>query len=170
MQPTAPATATAQIPPVLGGNALGSARSASQVVRGAFGEREVTLQCAVQVQGNTLTVIGVSAMGQRVFTLSYDGDKLTAEASPFVPSGFAPERLLADLELALWPLKSLQAAYAGTPWAVTEPYAGDRRLRRDGKLIAEVHYTGADPWNTRYWISNFEFGYALAVDPQPPDN
>ena len=153
------------VPPILDGAALGS-RAASQVVRAAFQDRELTLQCAVQVDGRAVTVVGVDAVGRRVFTIGYDGTRATAESDPMIPEGFSPEYLLADVELALWPLAALQAGYAGTEWSVREPYAGARRLYRRDRLVAEVHYTG-DPWVTRYWVSNVERGYVLAVDAQP---
>jgi hypothetical protein len=163
----AAAPQAAAMPPILDGSALGGARAASQVVRAAFRERELTLQCAVQVTDRGVTVAGVDALGRRVFTVTYDGQQASVEPGPMIPEGFSPDYLLADVQLALWPLRALQAAYAGTGWAVSEPYPGARRLRRDGRLIAEVHYTGADPWTSRYWVSNFERGYVLAVDPQP---
>ncbi|MGQ0586897.1 MAG: DUF3261 domain-containing protein [Gammaproteobacteria bacterium] len=153
------------VPPILDGAALG-ARAANQVVRAAFQDRELTLQCAVQVDGRAVTVVGVDAMGRRAFTIGYDGARVAAESGPMVPEGFSPEYLLADVELALWPLEALQAGYAGTEWSVREPYAGARRLYRRDRLVAEVHYTG-DPWATRYWVANVERGYVLAVDPQP---
>ena len=136
-------------------------------MRAAFQDRELTLQCAVQVDGRAVTVVGVDAIGRRVFTIGYDGTQVTVEADASVPEGFSPHYLLADVELALWPLKALQAGYAGTEWSVREPYAGARRLYRHDRLVAEVHYTGADPWATRHWIANVERGYVLAVDPQP---
>lgn len=154
------------VPPILDGAALGGARAANQVVRAAFQDRELTLQCAVQVDGRAVTVVGVDALGRRVFTIGYDGTQVTAETDSTVPGGFSPQYLLADVELALWPLKALQAGYAGTEWSVREPYAGARRLYRRDRLVAEVHYTG-DPWATRHWIANVERGYVLAVDPQP---
>lgn len=164
MRPAEPEPPT--IPPILDGAALGGVREANQVVRAAFADRELTLLCAVQVEGSGVRVVGVDALGRRVFTVTYDGKEVVADASSMVPEKFAPQYLLADLELALWPLAALQAAYAGTEWAVSQPYPGARRLRRAGRLVAEVHYTGADPWVTRYWISNFERGYVLAVDPR----
>ena len=39
-----------------------------------------------------------------------------------------------------------------------------RRLRRGDALIAEVHYTTADPWSGRLWFVNFEFDYSLTID------
>lgn len=158
------------VPPLAGAAALPTAHGAMQVVRGAFGERELSMFCAVTAGGRETRVIGVSTLGQRLFSLRHDGERILSETSTLVPAAFSPERLLGDLELALWPLPALQAAYAGSAWSVSEPTPATRRLLRDGKLVAEVHYTGADPWSSRYWISNFEFGYTLAVEPQAPES
>ena len=111
-----------------------------------------------------LKIVGVSATGQRLFTASWDGKNVTADRSPFVPKDLAPERVLADMQLALWPLESVRAALRDSGQEVTEPFPGVRRLRRGDRLIAEVHYAGADAWNGRLWFVNLEFGYALTID------
>jgi hypothetical protein len=139
-------------------------RSASQVIRAAYGARDVTLRTAIQIDAAGLKVVGVSATGQRLFTASWDGENVNADRSPFVPKDLAPERVLADMQLALWPLESIRESFGGSGQEVTEPFAGVRRLRRGDRLIAEVHYAGADPWNGRLWFVNFEFGYTLTID------
>jgi hypothetical protein len=161
-----PAPAVAASPAFAPPGAL-SPRSATQIVHAAFGARVATLQTAIQLDAAGLRVIGLSATGMRLFTASYDGEKISAERSPFVPKEISPERVLADMQLALWPLESLERAYAGTGRAVSEPFAGVRRLLSDGKLAAEVHYASADPWNGRLWFVSFESGYSLTIDTTP---
>ena len=105
----------------------------------------------------------MTATGQRVFTATYDGRAVTAERGAFVPADIEPERVLADMQLALWPLPALREAL-GERYEVAEPFAGVRRLKRSGRLIAEVHYAGDDPWSGRLWLVSFEHGYSLTVD------
>lgn len=145
----------------------GASRSALQLLHGAFGDRELAFQCVVDATPARLTLVGLGAQGQRWFSLRHDGTALVLEPGPLMPAVLDPRRVLADLQLLLWPLGALQQAFAGTAWQVSEPVAATRRLRRDGRLIAEVHYAGADPWLGRAWLSNFEFGYSLAVESQP---
>lgn len=146
---------------------LGATRGALQIVHGAFGKNDVDFQCVVDVNPQQVTLVGLSALGLRWFSLRYDGLALEAETSSQAPELLKPRRVLADLQFALWPLPALQQALVDSAWQVTEPAPATRRLRRDGQLIAEVHYTGADPWQGRLWLSNFEFGYTLAIDSQP---
>ncbi|MGQ0700024.1 MAG: DUF3261 domain-containing protein [Panacagrimonas sp.] len=153
--------------PPLAPATLGASQSVLQILHGAFGQQDVAFQCVVNVSPELLTLVGLSAQGQRLFGLRHDGNTLTAESSPQAPSQLDARRVLADLQLALWPLAALQQALANTSWQVAEPTPATRRLRRDGRLVAEVHYGNADPWRGRFWLSNFEFGYSLTVESQP---
>jgi len=94
----------------------------------------------------------------------YDGRAIDAQKSPFVPDKLDPERVLADMQLALWPLPAVQAAFRERGLTVTEPFAGLRRLTRGDALLAEVHYATGDPWSGRLWFVNFEFDYSLTID------
>jgi uncharacterized protein DUF3261 len=157
------ATAPLAPPPLAPPGAVG-ARSAAQVIRAAYGARTVTLRTSIQVNDAGLEVVGVTATGQRLFTARYDGTKISADKSPFVPASLDPARVLADMQLALWPLPAVQAAFRERGFSVSEPFAGVRRLMRDDRLLAEVHYAGADPWNGRLWFVSFEFDYSLTID------
>ena len=82
----------------------------------------------------------------RLFTVSWDGTAVSAQKSAFVPDDVDPERVLADMQLALWPLPAVQAGFRARQGStVSEPFAGVRRMRRGDALIAEVHYATARP-------------------------
>jgi hypothetical protein len=72
--------------------------------------------------------------------------------------------VLADVQLALWPLAPVREAFRAAGLEVSEPFAGVRRVLRGGRLVAEVHYAGGDPWNGRLWLVNFEHDYSLTID------
>jgi acetyl-CoA acetyltransferase len=141
-----------------------SARSASQVIHAVYGARSMTLSTAIQLDAGSLKVVGVTATGQRLFTVSWNGAAVSAQKSAFVPDAVDPERVLADVQLALWPLPAVQEAFGKAGLEVTEPFAGVRRLRRGDALVAEVHYASADPWNGRLWFVNFQYDYSLTID------
>ena len=142
-------------------------RSASQVIHAAYGSRSIVLRTAIETAPGKLDVIGVTATGQRVFTARYDGKTIDAQKSPFVPDKLDPERVLADMQLALWPLPAVQRVFRERGLTVTEPFAGVRRLSRGDALLAEVHYASADPWSGRLWFVSFEFDYSLTIDTTP---
>ncbi|MGK2942112.1 MAG: DUF3261 domain-containing protein [Immundisolibacter sp.] len=153
--------------PVLAPSTLGTAHSARQLLQAAFDEHDLAFQCVVDAHPDSLAVVGLDALGQRWFSLHHDGRTLESRLSPQAPAQLNPRRILADMQLALWPLAALQQALAGSTWQVTEPAPATRRLRRDGRLVAEVHYADADPWRGQLWLSNFETGYTLSVESRP---
>ena len=150
--------------PLVAPASLGADRAVSQIVRGAFGPRDMTMNCVVTVKDGTMTVVGLSAMGLRVFTIRYDGTTTTVDNTLPVPPQLTPERLLADLQLVHWPLQTLAAPMRAAGWELTEPAPGTRRLRRDERVVAEVHYAGSDPWQGRTWLVNLEHGYTLNIE------
>ncbi len=153
--------------PVLPPATLGAERSVQQVLSVAYADQESTLSVVLDVTQSHLQVIGLSAVGVRLFTIDYDGEHLKSEKLPGLPEQIDARRMLADLQLALWPLTALQAATQNSTYAIGEPTAGTRRVKRGGKLYEEVHYAGADPWSGKLWLSNYEFGYSIAVESAP---
>jgi hypothetical protein len=152
--------------PLVAPSAAGE-RAVTQVVRGAVGEREMTINCVVTVKGNAMSVIGLNAMGIRLFTIRYDGEQVQVEKAFPVPGQITPERLLADLQLVFWPLASLEQPLRTVGFEVSEPVPGTRRLRRGGRLVAEVHSATNDPWSGKSWLVNLEHGYSLQIDSAP---
>lgn len=141
--------------------------AARQVVRGAIGAREMTLSCVVSVKDGAMSVIGLNAMGVRLFTMTYDGRRTHVEKAGGIPEAITPERLLADLQLVYWPLSALQDSLRPAGYELAESAPGTRRLRRGDRLLAEVHYAGDDAWAGRAWLVNLEFGYSLQIDSEP---
>ena len=158
-----------EIFPVLPPSTLGAERSAQQVLSVSYRDQEATLSVVLNVTQTHLQAIGLNAVGVRLFTIDYDGAQLKTEKLPGLPAQIDAQRMLADLQLALWPLTALQAATNNTTYSIGEPVAGTRRVKRSGKLYEEVHYSGADPWSGKLWLSNYEFGYSIAVESAPLD-
>jgi len=161
-----PSKPAASIRPLVAPASLGGERVVSQVVRGAFGARELTFNCVVTVKDGAMTLVGVNSLGVRLFTIRYDGISVQAETAPAL-QGLMPERLVADMQLVFWPLASLEKPMREAGWQLSETAPGIRRLRHGDQLVAEAHYSGEDPWSGRSWLVNFEYGYSLQIDSQP---
>lgn len=119
-----------------------------------------TLQCYVEISPEKITLVGATALGQRVLSLTMDSAGLHVESAP---QG-APEQVLRDLQLVGWPLAALQQAVAGSSFRVEEPRAGIRQVWRGDALYAEVHWAGRGPWDGRAWLVNFEQRYSLDLE------
>ncbi|MGE0115891.1 MAG: DUF3261 domain-containing protein [Steroidobacteraceae bacterium] len=152
--------------PLLSPASLGQTRQITQILRGDYGDASFKLRSVVTVDAQQLTVIGLTSMGLRAFTVKYDGQNLSEERAPQVPEALQARQLLNDLQLAFWPLPALQQAWQAAGGEVSEPYAGTRRLQRAGNLLAEVHYAD-DPWNGRVWLRHFDHPYSLYIESIP---
>ena len=149
--------------PLLAPNLI-SSRSATQVVHASFGARSITLQCALDLAGDQLTLIGLTTLGQRAYTVRYNGRQIVAERAAFVPAGINAERLLADVQLAFWPIEALRPEWQRLGYELTEPFPGLRRLRQNDRIVSEVHFSSGDAWNGRVWLVNLRYGYSLTID------
>lgn len=161
--PLHPATSTPPLP-LLSPASLDSTLQAEQVLHIAYGGDEHSLQCVVRDDATTLSLICLTGMGQRVFTLDYDGTALKTWRAPFAPDAIDPQRIVADLQFAYWPLPALQQAWQNGSTRLVEPRPGLRRLIRDDRIVAEVHSATADRFPARLWLVNFIYGYSLAID------
>jgi hypothetical protein len=152
--------------PLLSPASLGQSHQISQVLRGDYAEHSFSLRSVVTVDATQLTVIGVTSMGLRAFTLKYDGEHLSEGRAPQVPDALQAKQLLNDLQLAFWPLTELQKSWHAAGGELSEPYPGTRRLYRTGTLLAEVHYA-SDPWHGRVWLRHFDYPYSLLIESSP---
>lgn len=153
--------------PILPPGSLGGTHGVEQILHAAYGNDEITLRCLVEVTPVRTRVIGLTALGQRVFSIEHDGDGLRAGRAAFAPEQIAPERILGDIQLAFWPLPALRAAVEPAGWHVVEPRPGLRRLLRGGRVVAEVHYDDPDPWSGRLWLVNLQHDYSLDIRSLP---
>ncbi|WP_051278016.1 DUF3261 domain-containing protein [Solimonas flava] len=163
-------TPRAAAPPLLAPASVGDALQVQQLLHAAYGSDETTLQCVVSDDLATLSVVCLTALGQRVFTLDWDGRQLKAQRAPLAPERIDPQRIVADLQLAFWPLAALQDGWRSSGYAVSEPRPGLRRVLRDGRIVAEVH-RGQPPlaggvWPARLWLVNLAYGYTLDIETQ----
>ncbi len=158
-----PMPASANALPMLAPATLGETRQVEQFLSGEFGAEVFHLRAVVTVAADKISMVGINALGMRVFSLVYDGQELHEQRQSQVPQQIEAVRLLNDLQLAFWPLGTLQTVWREAGVSVVEPYAGTRRLVRDGQLVAEVHYP-ATPWQGRVWIRHADVPYSLMID------
>jgi hypothetical protein len=156
--------------PLLAPATLGAAEQVKQLLRVAVGDKAFNVQCVVTVRGGRISIIGVTPLGLRAFSVDYDGSTVNETRAPQMPEFITGARLLNDIQFAFWPLAELTGALQGTGWTVGEPFPGTRRLLRDGRLYAEVHYADTQPWSGRIWLSNFQDRYSLSIVTSPLAN
>lgn len=130
------------------------------------GEESRSMQVAIRVDAERLTLIGLSDLGQRLFTLTSDGRQ--ADLTSRVPDlrGLDPNWILTDLQLAYWPLPSLRAALPEE--LRLEQRAALRTLWRDRRLLWLGFNESEEPWHGELVVYNLRLGYRLDIQPLAP--
>ncbi|WP_317930846.1 DUF3261 domain-containing protein [Halioxenophilus sp. WMMB6] len=130
------------------------------------GERQgdsFVLLFQVEVDATQMALVGSAVSGTTLFSVHYQDGEISAERSPFLPAVLDPAFVLADFQLAYWPLPAVAAALAGTPYRVEQ--AGDtRQLWQADELLASVHYSSADPWQGPVQFDNKHWGYQYQIE------
>lgn len=165
--------------------ALGADLLWQQRVTASWGDSEQRgFDAAVQKQGDTLTVIGLSPLGQAGFVLVQRGLQVTFENHTDMHLPFPPRYVLLDVQRAFFPWLPPLAADAGD--GEREQVVGLERIvevRKDGRLVerrftrldgkpagtivVRYEWTGTDAGRrapTRAVLDNGWFGYRMTVD------
>lgn len=124
----------------------------------------------LELRPGRLSMAALTPLGQRLFVLIDDGKTLNYQPFAAVKDRFEPAYILADLQLAHWPLATLQASLAKAKLSLTE-HQGVRELRHGTTLLARVTQTAGAHWPAQIEISHPERQYTLTIttlEPSPP--
>jgi hypothetical protein len=122
------------------------------------------LDAALEVDAERIELVGLM-LGQRVFTLSYDGRELQSWRHPMLPKELREEDVLENLQLTLWPAGAIQQALPAG-WSIQEI---DRRrtLLLNDVAVLMIDYSGEPRWLGRIAVSNPRYGYRLVILSRP---
>lgn len=148
----------------LGPDALGQSVEARQQVTLHYRGRTRSMQVALRVAPDNLTLIGLSGIGQRLFTLGWNGNTIQRSRGLADDKRLPADRILADLELAHWPLAALRTALADSDLRLEQ--LGETRTVWRGDTLLWIAYRGGDePWHSPMTIYNARLNYRLDVKP-----
>lgn len=142
---------------------LGASVQARQEVIATRGGEQHSLQVALKVDAASLTMIGLSPLGQRLFTLTWDGQDARLVTHIENLEGIDPEWILADLQMTYWPLAPLRTALP-QDLHLTE-HGSARALWRGEHLLWYRSGALADIWRSNVELYNGRLGYRLTIRP-----
>lgn len=121
-----------------------------------FGRVERDLDALLEADDTQVQLL-VQAMGQTGFRVRWDGEHLDEQRAPWLPRQVRAQRVLDDLQFALWPTAAI-AAVLPAAWTVTDD--GEyRRLQHGGQeaLRLQRHADGS------LQLDNLREGYSLTI-------
>lgn len=124
--------------------------------RTSAGETQHDVLAVLQADAGHTRLAAVAGT-QVLARLDWDGERLQVVRSPWAPAELVPERILSDLQLALWPSDAIAAALP-PGWELEA--APDRRvLRRGTETVADIRYPDADT----IVLAQHHDGYTLTI-------
>lgn len=96
-----------------------------------------SLLASWSVQDGIMMLVGLTATGQELLRARYDGIELTETASPLLPSQVNARVILAQIQMAYWPLESINKRLNGSPWQLMAVSDG-RRLVYHSRLVLDI--------------------------------
>jgi hypothetical protein len=144
---------TLRLPP----SALPQPLQLQQRLQFRFGSHERELDALLEADGSEVR-LAVQAMGQTGVRMVWDGATLQQTRAPWLPPQVRGERVLDDLQFALWPVAAIRGALPAG-WTLVET-GGQRRLEQAGKawLLLEPLPDG------RVRLRNLAEGYELVIE------
>lgn len=122
----------------------------TQVVTIGYQRQEQQLLFYSEVSASAIDIAGLLPDGTRLFSIRYDGVSLQSEGSTDILQRLDPRYLLADMQIALWPLTEVRSSFAASNVCFATGSCelvetGDqltRTLSKDGNVVVAVHYSG----------------------------
>lgn len=104
----------------------------------------------VEVGAKGLVLVGVSSIGRRLFVLRLRNRSLRYQPSPGYRLPLPPSRLVAYLQLALWPRRSVERGWSAPHIQVTEQAGPPRRrvILSRGQPLLRIVYRRLSPQRT----------------------
>lgn len=121
--------------------------------------RSQSLSVVLEADGRSLTLVGFSLWGVRLFRVQYDGRLIDTEQLPLAKGLPPASQVLGDIMLAYWP-PAAWALPAG--WRLVDE--GERRVLADGEqIVAEIQYDGPAGRSDPVSLINHVYGYRLKI-------
>lgn len=148
----------ADLPPLrLAPWALGHELAVQQQLRFHLGSHSRTLDAMLEVDAHQVRLL-VQAMGQAGVRVFWDGHRLQQQRADWLPAAVRAERVLDDLQFALWPLAEIRAVLPQA-WSVRE-VGPVRELLHDGIPWLVVTYVD----QAHLHLLNRAEGYVLEIE------
>lgn len=131
-----------------------------QLLKNTYRGQEHSLMVLLQADTQHLTLVGLSPVGIRLFTLRYDPQGMTIEQSIAAPGLPPAAQVLADIMLSYWP----QEAWNLPPgWRLIDTPLQRQLLDDQGKVVTQITYEGTADQRQPIQVQQHAFGYEITI-------
>jgi len=143
---------------------MGRSLEVVQLVTLRFGGQSLTFDARLSVTPDRLVLVGIDGMGRRAMTVVWNGETMTVETAPWLPSAARPTSMLSDVVVLYFPTGAVRQALAaaGCELATTKRtrvvHCGEADV-----IQAEYDEGSSARWNGKLRYRNLAWGYEAEV-------
>lgn len=99
---------------------LGQNIQLTQIVTSQVNDLPQVMLAAWSIDGEGMSLVGLTVTGQEILRLQYDGKTLTEQYSPLLNVPINGRIVISQIQLAYWPFDKIQQQLAGTSWELQQ--------------------------------------------------
>ncbi|MFT5703074.1 MAG: hypothetical protein ACI9TO_000435 [Rickettsiales bacterium] len=136
----------------------------SQNFQGSYSGRKYSINLITQISPTKMTMVGLSAIGSRLFTIQYDNRKIDFNLSKMIPANkkIKVEYVLADMQLVYFPIQEIRRNLTGN--VTINETANKRVFYKNNKPFIEIKYSSSNVWNSKIDFHNLEREYQYSIE------
>lgn len=141
---------------------FGSSVALDQVVTFRSGEGSRSMHCALEIEPHELRLVGLTPFETPAFRIALGADGLVVENFVAESLPTDPRIILADLQLALWPVLPTRERFEVRETTAFGVWT--RELLHNDQVFVRVRRPSGAPWSSPLEFEHLERGYALTVE------
>lgn len=150
-------------------SSLGYTLTASQLISASWeqGEQSGTQQLPVQLQvdQDKLVLAGFSSWGTRILSLSYQGDEISTEVLAGLNNVLpAPEQVLFNLMITLWPSSAWEAPLNKVRWQLIDKGNSRAVFDKQGNQVIDIQYGNSDKLKGQITFRHLVDNYTIVIN------
>lgn len=150
-------------------SSLGYTLTASQLISASWeqGKQSGTQQLPVQLQvdQDKLVLAGFSSWGTRILSLSYQGDEISTEVLAGLNNVLpAPEQVLFNLMITLWPSSAWEAPLNKVRWQLIDKGNSRAVFDKQGNQVIDIQYGNSDKLKGQITFRHLVDNYTIVIN------
>ncbi len=152
-------------------SSFGKELSLTQLVEYQYEDSRRELLIQSEITSEKMILVGLTTSGTRLFNILFDGDTITGEGYHLLSNNVQIQYMLADIQLALWPIKKIHQHLTqtsdcykmGNCRLIESDDHLQRKLTSRGKDIFTIKYQSIPHYQSEITFNNTLRNYSLTI-------
>ena len=136
--------------------------SLTQAVKIQYHDKQYDFIARMEIADQSFKMVGLSTMGIQLFSIYSTDSYYEFETTPLIGKELNLSYLLADLQLAYWPIDLLNSQLRKQD-AFIEVAALQRSLFQNARALVEIQYSNSSDWNKNITFKHLQRDYSVII-------